>query len=133
MTYTKEQRNAYQSYRRYLIRQEMLALLGNKCVQCDATSNLEFDHIDPSLKLFTIASGLDKPRKILLDEIAKCQLLCKRHHIVKTRVFLTGKTSWHAGKLTHGSSCYRSGCRCEIALKYQQDRNLKRRKNNGTM
>jgi hypothetical protein len=85
MALTTEQMRQYQNKRRENIRAELIALLGGKCSRCGSTTELQFDHIDRSTKLFTIASGLDRPRSILLKEIAKCQLLCRLHHIEKTR------------------------------------------------
>jgi len=35
-------------------------MLGGRCVRCGATEDLEFDHIDPSTKRFTISGGLSK-------------------------------------------------------------------------
>jgi hypothetical protein len=40
--------------------------------------------------LFTIASGLDRPRAALLAEVVKCQLLCVLHHREKTKRELCG-------------------------------------------
>ena len=45
---------------------------------------LQFDHIDPSQKLFNIARGRDYPWKIFLAEIAKCRVLCANCHAVHT-------------------------------------------------
>jgi len=36
---------------------EALDILGGKCIKCGSLENLEFDHIDPSSKLFTISKG----------------------------------------------------------------------------
>ena len=45
---------------------------------------LQFDHIDPSTKLFNVARGRDYPWKIFLAEIAKCRVLCANCHAVHT-------------------------------------------------
>ena len=84
MPRTKEAMRAYMAERRARIRAEFVNLLGAKCVQCDVRVGLEFDHVDPKTKLFSIASGLDRPRAELLAEVAKCQLLCSFHHKKKT-------------------------------------------------
>jgi hypothetical protein len=62
----------------------MIARLGGRCVWCQTTEDLQFDHRNPATKLFDIASGLDRPRATLLAEVDKCQLLCGRHHLEKT-------------------------------------------------
>lgn len=92
----------YQNRRRGALRAELISLLGGKCARCEATGVLQFDHIDPKTKLFPIADGLDKPRAILLQEVAKCQLLCVPHHTEKNiedGTYLRGEQVWTA-KLT---------------------------------
>ena len=68
-----------------LIREILLEKLGGKCVKCGCTETLEFDHIDPSTKSFNIAAGYTKPKEVLLEELAKCQLLCNKCHIEKSK------------------------------------------------
>ena len=75
---------AYMAERRARIRREMQAVLGGKCAWCESDEDLQFDHTDPKTKLFDIASGLDRPRTVLLAEVRKCQLLCGPHHREKT-------------------------------------------------
>ena len=67
-------------------RQECLNRLGGKCLVCGTTSNLEFDHIDPNTKKFQITAGLSYKLEVLFEEVDKCQLLCKKHHIEKTKL-----------------------------------------------
>ena len=62
--------------------QEMKDKLGNKCVKCGSTENLEFDHIDPKTKCFNV-NPQDSWEKTL-PELYKCQLLCKPCHTEKT-------------------------------------------------
>jgi hypothetical protein len=68
-----------------LLREILIEKMGGKCVECGCTETLEFDHIDPSTKLFNIAAGYTKPKETLLAEVAKCQLLCNKCHIDKTK------------------------------------------------
>lgn len=63
-------------------------LLEHPCVQCgekDPTV-LEFDHIDPSTKSYTVGhmAWSNCAMKKLKDEIAKCQVLCANCHRRKT-------------------------------------------------
>jgi len=58
--------------------------LGGKCVGCGTTENLQFDHIDRTQKCFSISENRDKAFATLLEEVNKCQLLCKECHRVKT-------------------------------------------------
>jgi hypothetical protein len=102
VSYTAKQMREYQKRRREALRAELIQMLGGKCTRCDATSDLQFDHVDPSTKLFSIASGLDKPRSVLLCEVRKCQLLCVPHHIEKNAedgMYIRGERMWSA-KLT---------------------------------
>lgn len=59
-------------------------LLGGVCVSCGSTKRLEFDHIDPSTKLFNISECAGRPMQVFLDEVAKCQLLCSSCHTDKS-------------------------------------------------
>lgn len=68
------------------IRAAMRFALGGRCFICGTTETLEFDHIDPTTKLFEISVGLTNylPEDDLWVEMDKCQLLCKIHHSKKT-------------------------------------------------
>lgn len=67
----------------------MLEYLNDKgCVKCGITDVrvLEFDHVDPATKSFSIARGIASTLswENILAEIAKCQLLCANCHKIKT-------------------------------------------------
>jgi hypothetical protein len=71
--------------RRYHERRNLaLKLLGGKCVVCGTRKNLEIDHIDPSTKTMIVARMTTVAYERFLDEVSRCQLLCKKHHIEKT-------------------------------------------------
>ena len=59
--------------------------MGGKCVKCGSTKNLEFDHIDPRTKEYTITSLFSRSPEIIEKELAKCQLLCHDCHIEKSK------------------------------------------------
>jgi hypothetical protein len=67
------------------LREILIEKMGGKCIECGCKEALEFDHIDPSTKSFNIAAGYTKPKEILLEEVAKCQLLCNKCHVEKTK------------------------------------------------
>jgi hypothetical protein len=101
-----------------------IAYLGGACAQCGSTEDLEIDHVDPSVKSFTIASaGWKKSWEILKAELQKCQLLCSQHHRVKTSGDLgvphgggkSGKMAWVNGK--------RRGCPCELCTARRREYN----------
>lgn len=88
-------------------KQHLIDLLGGSCVECGATENLEFDHIDRLQKSFVITSKWTMALDKLLAELEKCQLLCHDCHEKKTRSEI--------GSAQHGTiSMYRHHrCRCE--------------------
>lgn len=67
-------------------KQERINYLGGKCVGCGTTQDLQFDHIDRTLKEYAISSKPDYTLDKIKPELDKCRLLCKSCHIVKTRV-----------------------------------------------
>jgi hypothetical protein len=86
-------------------------ILGGRCVACGTTSRrLDADHIDPKTRSFVISDGLTKRWFDILEELKKCQLLCRPCHIDKTlRNGDGGKFAVRCG--TEWS--YRCGCRCK--------------------
>jgi len=91
--------------------------LGNKCTECDTTENLEFHHVDPSEKDFTVTTGATFSEERWNAEVAKCILLCMKCHREK-----------HSGP-KHGTiSSYRY-CKCDkckaAKSKYNREYHLK--------
>lgn len=70
--------------RRKARRAKFWQLLGGKCAECGSTQDLEFDHLDPTQKEITISKNIDRNDVSLLEEVQKCQLLCKKCHHAKT-------------------------------------------------
>lgn len=56
--------------------------------------SLDFDHVDPSTKKFTVAHRIDLSTvKTLMAEVRKCQVLCANCHRIKSyEDKLAGKT-----------------------------------------
>lgn len=70
-----------------LTRKLLTNYLGGECVDCgkgEPEVKLEFDHVLPCEKSFTIARGLSMTWKRLKIEIDKCHLLCHDCHLEKT-------------------------------------------------
>jgi len=64
-----------------------IEILGGICVVCGTSENLEFDHIDPATKdprLKIQGINFNWNWVWVLEEIAKCQLLCQQHHLEKS-------------------------------------------------
>lgn len=77
--------NTYMKKRWNKRRQLAITFLGGICVVCGADKNLEFDHIDPSTKVMTVARASSRSEDFFWNEVKKCQLLCNRCHKEKTR------------------------------------------------
>lgn len=101
---------AYNLARYHARRKEFLEILGNKCVECGSTNELEFDHIDASTKSFEIGRMLNVSKARALEELAKCQILCKAHHKEKTEREADNKQVAHGGGLTGKRNCYCDLC-----------------------
>jgi hypothetical protein len=86
---SREQYNEYM--RTYLLaryhkrRSEAVISLGGRCAVCGVTEELEIDHTDPALKSFDISKLWSVSRERFEAELEKCQVLCKQHHVEKTR------------------------------------------------
>lgn len=80
----------------YKRRAKMIALLGDRCVECGSTHELQFDHIDPAQKSFDIRDNLTASNPDVLAELAKCQLLCADCHRKKTA---RDNSGWSHGTL----------------------------------
>lgn len=76
------------TFERYrLLINELIAKLGGVCVQCGASDELEFDHVDWRTKDFSVATNWAMKDRDKFDlEVLKCQLLCSTCHEKKTLV-----------------------------------------------
>lgn len=109
-----------------------IAYLGGKCAICGSTDDLQFDHKDPSDKSFDVAPlwGLNRIGEVL-RELAKCQLLCGKHHRAKSAREASARQN---GTFQHGTlyGWLKKKCRCSVCaaakVKYMEDRNRARRK-----
>jgi hypothetical protein len=81
---TKEVRVAKQIEKRKELLIEAKEKLGGKCIWCETTENLQFDHIDDSIKEYNVANAVRNTRKVFWDEVEKCQLLCYKCHNKKS-------------------------------------------------
>ena len=87
-------------------REEGVGLLGGKCIQCGATEDLEFDHIDPATKVTHRIWSWSWAR--INGELAKCQLLCVPCHFEKTLIFISTSGGLCATRKNH----HKKGCGC---------------------
>ena len=83
--------NEYMKRRWRIRRRNAVAFLGGHCKDCGSVRGLQFDHKDPKQKSFTIARGSSFSDARFWAEIKKCQLLCGKCHVNKSR--LDGSTT----------------------------------------
>jgi hypothetical protein len=134
---TREFYNAYmREYlrRRYVERsQRAIDALGGVCVECGSVEDLQFDHVDPVTKSFEVRLALYKRRfdnQDLVDELAKCQLLCKSCHKIKSDI---EQSVEHGGGLSGKRDCRCNLCRARkaeyMSFRPQYNQNRCRKKN----
>ena len=79
-----EDMNKYMKNRWEKRRAAAVEHLGGKCIRCGITEYLEFDHIDRSTKIMTVARASSRSEEFFWNEVNKCQLLCTPCHLEKT-------------------------------------------------
>jgi len=118
---TNEYMKTYMANRRKTRRQKLFDLSGSECVDCGSPDDLELNHKDPTTKSFTLSgAGLDRSWKSILEELDKCEVVCKTCHDEKT------KQQWRDGAITpwnkgirgeyyHGTArmYHEMTCRCD--------------------
>ena len=76
-------------------RARLIAVVGDCCIRCSSTEQLEFDHIDPATKSFNIKHSMSATDPDVLAELMKCQLLCRDCHYAKTRADILARGFTH--------------------------------------
>lgn len=112
----RERTNELERLRYQRQKQRALAHLGGKCVRCGTTDDLEFDHINPETKSFTITGHLSESWARIQPELDKCQLLCHPCH--RDKSVENGEVGGGQNKRpspVHGTVTQYTtyGCRCE--------------------
>lgn len=112
------QRN-YMRNRYHKVRENAIKDMGGKCVDCNATDDLQFDHKDKTKKEFSLSRLNSLSKENLEKELAKCQLLCKKCHKEKTHMAWDYSTP----KAKHGTEwMYRKyKCRCPKCTKAHKE------------
>lgn len=79
----KEYYRGLESKRRVKFRKIISEAKAGPCLDCGSAFHhcaMDFDHRDPTSKRFGISDNLCRNVKDLLDEIAKCDLVCSNCH-----------------------------------------------------
>lgn len=72
--------------RRYKNKLRAIELLGGKCNRCGYDKHpaaMEFHHLDPSKKEFTLGHVANKSWKSIVEEVKKCELVCSNCHRIE--------------------------------------------------
>jgi len=113
-----------EEHRKYILRltrsnrKRAIEHLGGVCVRCGSVDDLETDHIENRPGKKRICDLLSGSWERLEEELAHCQLLCRKCH--------QKKTTREQGKVVFGErhghrTVYRIGCRCDDCKKAQAD------------
>lgn len=60
------------------------------CGYAEHAAALEFDHVVPPLR-GSVASQMGKSRKVILEEIERCDVVCANHHQIREYERMKGK------------------------------------------
>ena len=111
--YSNEQMNSYMKNRYKQRRKLAIETLGGECANCGSRNDLDFHHIDPQTKEFTIARGSSFSDERFWEEVHKCELLCNTCHVAH-----------HQGEHPHGDvKRYWRGCRCQLCKSANTEHN----------
>lgn len=104
-----DQRKEYlRNYQRTWLKNRRLQFFkGKSCLWCKSTISLELDHINPKEKKSHSIWSWKESRR--LEEIAKCQILCKSCHKIKSV-----KDGVPLAKHGNYNSYQRRKCRCSL-------------------
>lgn len=114
--YHKEYQRTYQLNKYRAWRIEALIKLGGKCVVCGSTEKLDIDHINAYEKKYQISSLFSRKKEDQDKELAKCQLLCDKHHISKTKSNREAPQTFSTNEDIHGSGYMYTQQKCKCFL-----------------
>ena len=105
-------------------RARVVAHLGSCCTVCGTTEDLEIDHVDPASKTYDTERMLILSERKMWEEVAKCQLLCGKHHGEKT---MREKGHRPPGEYGHGTHAMYRYCKCDECRAFMSAYNKERR------
>ena len=123
----------YMRQRRKTRKAQALKLLGGVCKVCGTTENLEFDHINPKTKVGNVTAPklIDGKIELFIEEVNKCQLLCKPHHLEKSKANKELGTTYPPA-FCGGGAKYGLGCRCDLCKEWKKQYRAELIKYDGT-
>ena len=86
----RETNNQYNKARYHKNREALQAIkMERGCADCGYRDNaeaLQFDHLDAGAKRFKLSGGaVERGMNALLEEIAKCEVVCANCHVIRTQ------------------------------------------------
>lgn len=109
------------------LKQRALALFGSKCCVCSynrCSAALEFHHLDPTQKDFSISQAYANPKKwdAIVYELEKCILVCANCHreihqnilIIEDKKYVLTDTDYRIAEKTHHK------CSCGVTIRLNQ-------------
>ena len=109
------------------LKQRALALFGSKCCVCSydrCAAALEFHHLDPAQKDFSISQAYANPKKwdTIVSELEKCVLVCSNCHreihqgilVLDNKNYILIDTDYRITEKTHHK------CACGVTIKLSQ-------------
>lgn len=124
----------YMRDRRARRRSALIEIAGGKCIRCGGVTDLQFDHRNRETKLFVLSGcDLDKSWEKILEELAKCDLLCDTCHRAKT--VANGETGggWNRKPIAHGTLATAwKGCTCDACRTVRYENKVRKGELKGT-
>lgn len=111
----RERHRRYQLERYYQKKAWMVEYLGGKCSVCGSCDRLEIDHIDRTRKKYTLTGIYDRTN-VVLEELKKCQLLCRSCHQTKTI-----HEGGHRDRSQHTMNNGNGRCKCNECREINRD------------
>ena len=88
----RESKNAFRAKRRSWLRELKTGRPCSDCGQVFPPEAMEWDHIPGTDKLGELSTTfVSRSRKLILEEIAKCDLVCANCHAIRTRARLIAR------------------------------------------
>lgn len=102
----------YKKARYKRLRAAWIEKLGGVCVDCGTTMDLEFDHEDSFSKKFDVSCFDSYSLAKIAEEMQKCVLRCKKHHLEKSLKEDMGAVK-HGGGVSGKKNCSCSLCKAK--------------------
>ena len=84
----RSQKNEFKRQKRQWMRDLKTDVPCADCGRVFPPEAMEWDHRPGTVKLFEVSMMSDRSRKLILEEIAKCDLVCAVDHAIRTRTRL---------------------------------------------